>query len=61
MLKYSTNLTERTVLISNTCLKLMVIFVRIKIVIIFSVRYIPNNKFLNVTSKQTNKIMWLPC
>ena len=59
MPKYSRNLTEWSTPFSNACLKFMVIFH--KIVIVFLGRNTPNNKFLNVTSKETNKVMWHYC
>ena len=53
--KYSRNRTEGITLFSNTCLEFIVIFR--KIVIIFLVRNTPNNKFLDDTKKETNKVM----
>ena len=32
-----------------------------KVVIIFLRRNTPNNKFVNVTNKETNKVMWHRC
>ena len=56
MPRYSRTLTKKSASFSDTCLKFMIIFR--KIVIIFLGRNTPNNKFLDVTNKETNKFMW---
>ena len=43
---------------SDTCLRFMVIFR--KIVMLFFGRNTPTNKFLVVTNKETNKVIWHP-
>ena len=47
------------ILVSDTCLKFMVIFS--KIVIIFLGRNTPYNRFVDVTNKETNKVMSHRC
>ena len=56
MLKHSRTLTERRTPFIDTCLKFAPIFR--KIVIIFLSTNTPNNKFLDVTNKETKKVMW---
>ena len=56
MPRYSRTLTKKSASFSDTCLKFMIIFR--KIVIIFLGRNTPNNTFLDVTNKETNKFMW---
>ena len=51
--KYSRTLTEKSTPFSETCQKFTVIF--LKIVIIFLGRNTPNNRFLNVTNKETEE------
>ena len=57
--KHSRMLTERSTPFSDTCLKFTAIFC--EIVIIFLGRNTPNNKFLDVTNKETKKVMWHRC
>ena len=57
--KHSRMLTERSTPFSDTCLKFTAIFC--EIVIIFLGRNTPNNKFLDVTNKETKKVTWRRC
>ena len=56
--KHSRMLTERSTPFSGTCLKFTTIFC--EIVIIFLGRNTPNNKFLDVTIKETKNFIWHP-
>ena len=53
--KHSTILTDRRTPFSDTCLKFIAILC--EIVIIFLGRNTPKNNFLNVTNKETKKVM----
>ena len=52
-------LPERSTPFSDTCLKFTAIFC--EVVIIFLGRNTPNNKFLDVTNKETKNVMWRRC
>ena len=55
LVKHSRTLNERGTPFSDTCLKFKAIFC--EIVIIFRDRNTPNNKFIDVTNKETKKIL----
>ena len=59
LLKHSRMLTKRSTPFSDTCLKFTAIFC--ETVIIFFGRNTPNNMFLDVTNKETKKVMWHHC
>ena len=53
-------LIEKSTHFSGTCLKFMVIFLWLFVITFLRKRDTPNNKFLDVTNKETDKVM-LPC